>query len=689
MLLSHQPGMLTSLRRWSARACALCFTVTGALLIGVSVSAQQKPGTLPSPSPQTPIVEALFPPGGQRGSSVTINLRGRELADGIGVWTTFPVQAKVIPDAKEPASRCQLKLAIPKDAPLGVHALRIATSRGVSNLVAFCVDDLPEVLAAGNNRSVGEAQKLPVPCVVSGQVEPEASYYFRLPLQAGQRICLEIVGRRMGSPLDCVLVLQDASGRQVAFSDDAPGLQRDPRLIYTAKESGEYLVQLRDVRYQGGSNFVYRMRVGDFPCATTAFPLVVPRGAETKIAFAGPYLEGVSEIPIRTPPDVTTLAVPVVPHRPSAPPGWPVSVGVSDILEVVEQEPNDTPEKAQRLTIPVGVNARFGRVGDRDHFRIAVKKGQRLVAEARTWEYGSPSSVYLVLRDALGKQQLATSNPMQDPPRIEYTAPADGELVLAAEHLLYAGGPEETYRLVIRPAVPEFRVEALQDRVEIPAGSVGVCFLRILRSGYTGPIRVHVAEPRQIRGEVVLAGEQSAGVLTLSAEATSPMVSSLRLLASAKTETGEITLPVTMNEPLTAAFNNLPYPPAHLLTALTVSIAEPPPFELDVRYATERLPRGQTSLEAVVRLQRQKGFEDEVQVLAVAPPPAPGQPIALAAPVSGKIARGQSELKLALKLPNNLPTGQLPIAIFGQAKHAGRSYRICARGAPPEVVSGK
>ncbi|GBD35697.1 hypothetical protein HRbin36_00811 [bacterium HR36] len=664
-------------------------TLALVLVLTLRVSGQQKPGTLPGPSPQSPMVSAYFPPGGQRGSTIELTLQGRELADAVGVLATFPVQASIVPDAKEPAARCVIKLALAKDAPLGVHALRLVTKRGVSNLLPFCVDDLPELPASGTNRSPSEAQKLPVPCVVSGRVEAEASYYFRLALHAGQRIALEVVGRRMGSPLDSVLILYDPAGRQVAFSDDAPGLQRDARLVYVAKENGEYLVQLRDVRYQGGGNYVYRLRIGDFPCATTAYPLVVKRGSSAKVAFAGPLLDGVSAISVTAPGDPSTLAVLATPHRPGSPPGWPVIVGLSELDETIEQEPNDAPEKAQRITVPGAVHGRFDKPADRDCYRFAVKKGQRLVIEGQSWEYGSPSALYLVLRDTQGKQ-LANSNPMQDPPRIEYTAPADAELILLVEHLHYVGGPEETYRVVFQFAEPTFRVEALQDRVDVPAGGVGVCFLRLSRLGFNGPVRVQASAPQPIQGETILSGEQNVGLLLLSAPANAPPGAwPIKLLAVGKGEAGEITVPVTITEPLSAAFNNVPFPPRHLLTAHAVSITEPTPFRLEVKYNTEKLPRGQTGLEAIVRVERQAGFEDEVQVFAVAPPPAPNQPVILAAPASGKIARGQQETKLALKLPNNLPAGPLPLAIVGQAKHAARSYQVYARGTPPVVTAGK
>ncbi|MCS7161673.1 MAG: hypothetical protein RMJ19_14475, partial [Gemmatales bacterium] len=79
----------------------LLITVIGLLTWGWQLSAQPKPGTLPTPNPQAPVVTSYYPPGGQRGSVVEISLQGRELADALGVLASLPVQANIVPDAKE------------------------------------------------------------------------------------------------------------------------------------------------------------------------------------------------------------------------------------------------------------------------------------------------------------------------------------------------------------------------------------------------------------------------------------------------------------------------------------------------------------------------------------------------------------------------------------------------------------
>ena len=166
---------------------------------------------------------------------------------------------------------------------MGFHALRLATAQGLSNLRLFCVDDLPQVMQKPDNHTRETAQPLTAPCVVAGKTANEANDYYKITVAAGQRLSFEVLGRRLGSPIDPQLTLFDArTGRELrgGHSNDAPGLQTDPRLTYTFKDAGDYFVEMRDVSYKGGEDYFYRLRIGDFPCATTPLPLAIKRGCQ-------------------------------------------------------------------------------------------------------------------------------------------------------------------------------------------------------------------------------------------------------------------------------------------------------------------------------------------------------------------------------------------------------------------------
>ena len=96
------------------------------------------------------------------------------------------------------------------------------------------------------------------------------------------------------------------------------------------------------------------------------------------------------------------------------------------------------------------------------------------LAEAKTLEWGSPTLVYLTLKNAKTGAEMAKSNPTAAPPldqRLEFTAPEDGDVLLEAQHLLYHGGPNETYHLSIGPVTPTLEVVLSSDHAEAAAGA--------------------------------------------------------------------------------------------------------------------------------------------------------------------------------------------------------------------------
>lgn len=131
------------------------------------------------------------------------------------------------------------------------------------------VDDLPETREAEPNHRPEMAQRLVVPCIVNGRIEaPGDVDVFRFAGRAGQAVVVEVMARRLDSPLDSVIRLLDSQGRALAVNDDHadPGAgltthHADSRLTCTLPADGCYFVELADVQRQGGPLFAYRLRV--------------------------------------------------------------------------------------------------------------------------------------------------------------------------------------------------------------------------------------------------------------------------------------------------------------------------------------------------------------------------------------------------------------------------------------------
>jgi hypothetical protein len=578
-----------------------------------------------------------------------LTLTGTNLGDPVALWTSLPGVRATIPGDNnngKDAAKLRVKLEVAKATPIGYCALRLATRRGMSNLRLFCIDDLPAVQATPASRNKESAQILAVPCVVTGKADQEQTDYFRITIKAGQRLSFEVLGHRLGSGFDPQLSLLDAhSGRELAYSNDSPGLQTDARLTHTFREAGDYLIAVRDVTYRGGPDFYYRLRIGDFPCATTPIPMAARRGGRAWLRFAGPNVEGVSPIEAAVPDDPMVHTVWVAPTGPSGVHGWPVPLAVSNLDELIEQEPNNDPARANRIPVPCGITGRFEQKGDIDHYVFSARKGQRLVIEARTQELQSPTEVYMVLRDAKGAQ-VAASNP-QAGQRIDYTPTADDDYTLAVEHLHYWGGPAETYHLTIAPYEPGFDLSIGLDRWDAAQASTVTIPILAARHDYAGPIEVSVVGPPGISGAVTIAAGQPpqpnapAGQLVVSVKPDVPLGPHfLRIQGKATINGKPVVAFASVAAPVRASLANLPYPPPQLLDQVALAVTPIAPFTVKAEpVPVKLLPGSKASLK--VTATRQGGYTGPIAVEVRNLPPN-------VTATKGTIATGQTALELEI-----------------------------------------
>jgi len=119
------------------------------------------------------------------------------------------------------------------------------------------------------NNTLENAQPVTLPAVINGCIgEPGDVDVFRFKGNAGARVVAEVYARRLGSPLDSMLIITDAAGNQIGFNDDhedkGTGLNThhaDSRLAVTLPATGVYLVHIGDIQQNGGKAFSYRLRI--------------------------------------------------------------------------------------------------------------------------------------------------------------------------------------------------------------------------------------------------------------------------------------------------------------------------------------------------------------------------------------------------------------------------------------------
>jgi hypothetical protein len=249
---------------------------------------------------EVPFVTSIFPLGGREGDPATVDVKG---------WN-LPVQSLTLrPDETTP----------------GIHAVSVKAAERASNSVPFAVDELPERLEKEPNDETPGAQRVVTPLVVNGRIDRPGDWdVFRFEGRAGDEIVAEVQARRLGSPLDSVLELTDAHGRQLAVNDDhedkGAGLtthHADSRLCVTLPAHGDYYLRLGDTQHQGGEAYAYRLRIGppqpDFELRVVPSSINVRAGATVPITVFALRRDGFSD-------DISLDLV-------DAPPGFTLSGG--------------------------------------------------------------------------------------------------------------------------------------------------------------------------------------------------------------------------------------------------------------------------------------------------------------------------------------------------------------------------
>ena len=625
--------------------------------------------------------------GAKRGGPAELTLTGTNLSDATGVWTSFGGKV-IIPPGQTDATKLRVNIDIPATTPVGLHLFRVVTQAGISNVKPLIVDDWPEVPQKAGNSKNSTAQVVPVPCVITGNVTGETSDFYKFPVKAGESITIEAIGRRLGSPLDPVIILHDVNGRELPglYADDTAGLQSDARIVHTFPAAGDIVVEIRDTTYRGGADYVYRLRIGTCPAATTAFPLFIQKGKPTEVGFAGPNVDGVKPMSITPPADANVVYV--SPKREAGGTGWAVPVRVSEHPELVEQEPNNEQAKANKLPVPSGISARFAEKNDIDHFSFAAKKGEKLAIQALTYEVNSPCEVYFRVLD--GKStELAKSNPQQATARVEFTPPADGEYYIACEQTNYLAGANEIYHLSVGPLVPEFRVIFGADRVDIPSGGTGrLPIVGVVRpAGFTAPIDVTFVDADGLSGQFTIAPGANpvaatplfVPIVVKPGTKSGPVIGSFQLSAKVGNETYKRT--GSLIDVAKTAFAGLPNPPYELTTQIVVAVTPEPPFTLTVTFDAKEIAKGGT-IKGKVTAKRTVGFTEEIVIAAGTIP-------ANAKPTFKPVAKGATDAEVQIEIPTGTPTGPISIVLRGTAKLAGKDISVLAAPANVTVLDAK
>ncbi|HUG90438.1 MAG TPA: hypothetical protein VML55_06375 [Planctomycetaceae bacterium] len=424
--------------------------------------------------------------------------------EGVTGEVTTPMEEK---DGKRPdLTKIKVRFTVAADALPGVRSFRIATPQGVSTLGQLVVVRDPVIAETGNNNTPDQAQSIPVPATVCGAIErAEDVDCFKFNVEAGRALCFHVRAMRLQDRIhdlqqhvDPIIAIRNASGSTLATSDNT--FAADPFLCHRFEQAGEYVLEIRDVRYQGNQFWQYSIEISDRPFVTTVHPLGVSAGADAALELVGANLPAdrtaTLAVPANLPPGPRPMTLPLGDGGDSN----PVEVIVTDLPLVLEADgENGSPAAAQSIAIPAGVSGRIGSEADIDCFAFEAKKGERFTFEVLARRHGSALDSILRILAADGRQ-LAENDDLRidkrtDPDRglENWTAPADGKYVLEVRDLHLRGGDDFVYFLKCTRAEPHFELFADTDKTQLTPGTSGVVFVNANRkNGFEGEIALAI-----------------------------------------------------------------------------------------------------------------------------------------------------------------------------------------------------
>jgi Bacterial pre-peptidase C-terminal domain len=236
----------------------VAFLALAAHISSLPAQDKKKPADKPAPKVLYSIPLALTP-----GEKQKVTLRGKNLDAVKDVKASDGATAKVLAARKAgvpnnyPAERVgdtevEIELELPKGAKAVTLTIGDAT---FTPLVA----DTPAVKEKEPNDGFDQAQALTVPCAVDGTIKGEKDAdVFKFDGKKGEKLRLEVVAAKYGSPVDAMLTLYDADRRVLDSADDAAG-SSDPVLSVTLPKDGTYYLTVIDAHDLGGANFGYRL----------------------------------------------------------------------------------------------------------------------------------------------------------------------------------------------------------------------------------------------------------------------------------------------------------------------------------------------------------------------------------------------------------------------------------------------
>jgi len=529
------------------------------LLVGLAAAVSvDRPASGQLPNPR---LLGLRPSGGRIGETCTVTVRGEDLDAAEAILFSHPGIRGTLEAADGPVWRrppeALFAVTIAGDVPPGRYEARVRGRFGLSTSWPFFVGDLPVVQEQAGNDSPAKAMAIEPDTVVEGEIAGKRLDYYRFHGTPGQRFVLACETRPLHGRLDLMLEVTGPDGRPLgsAFATKS----HDPVMPLAIRDAGEHVIRVNDRGFAASATPAerYRLTLGTRPHVVAVWPPVVSSATSGTHRVLGFLLpggrplgeRGLEEIATVVPAarathqrsgedfplaSLATFGIDACTYRLPVPPGSsnPIAVAVAVAPPGLEVEPND-PASAQRLAVPADVAGRFDGPDDNDWFCLDAAEGDRLVVEVMAERLGVVADVAIVVehvgRDPQATEEVLMVAEQDDPPPrfshppcditttdpwLVFTAERSGTYRICVRNIAGSSYADDgaMYRLLVRPAAPDFRLLAtLGDLVSNPGehldATLNLPTIPRLRRGGRVPLVVQVHRREGFDGPVTLGVE--------------------------------------------------------------------------------------------------------------------------------------------------------------------------------------
>ena len=491
---------------------------------------------------------AVFPLGCQVGEETEVQVHGGDLEGAAELRFSHPGITAQLTSATER----KFKVRVDANVPSGVYEVRFAGALGLSNPRLFAIGTLNESRSPSDNTSMKTAAALGDDSVVNGVSVTRQSSWFQIGAKKGQRLLLRVSAEALDSRMSPVMLLRSQAGERLARAN-ADGL-----IDYRAPANGNYLLQVHDAVFRGGTEYFFRLENSSAPHVDFVSPPMVPSFSESEITLFGRNLPGSKPAGIKAADGhaLEQLSVKISELTQTGQPGGVVLPPASIVLDggvfhlpghrvasnpffvalcrgntlIMEQSDNDTADRAQGIPVLGLVAGNFYPARDIDYFRFPTKKNELYWLEVHSQRFGHSTNPYITAQlvgvSKEGKESSESAKEFYDskenPGGREFNvanrdmswrfqAKGDGHCRVMLRDLFNQSvdDPSKGYVVALRPERPGFRLVAHPQTVAAVWKKNKIIELMAthLRKGTTLPVQIIVLREGNFSGPITITAE--------------------------------------------------------------------------------------------------------------------------------------------------------------------------------------